>query len=374
MADNDFEFPPDQLADELTHPDANAASLFSSLGHQGQSYGSASPHIPLSVLAQMPVDQLPPTRPLNNERGSLAQILRGALTTSQMQSSAAAGAPMSASVFSATPMRAMAGVASLPTATLTYPHGGSAPHTASLNVEEEREATGERHPTESSGGGPEDDRAGAPPRMWGQPSRHARLDWSENEVRSFYRALSQYGTDFSAISVLFPNRSRNDIKRLYQREVRRNAVELQAALSRKEDIDMVAFNERFEAKKKEAGAHVKTKQLNREEEELVDAIASGPTVRTAGDHAAPGADLSELSEFDFHPAAEKSSPEVSDRSSSPTLKRSRVEDSLLPATVANDNETFVDLATRLEKEDNTALQDLYLNEWATTTESDFTFE
>jgi len=42
--------------------------------------------------------------------------------------------------------------------------------------------------------------------------------WTEKETRKFYRALELFGTDFSLITKLFPNRNRNQIKNKFLKE------------------------------------------------------------------------------------------------------------------------------------------------------------
>lgn len=42
--------------------------------------------------------------------------------------------------------------------------------------------------------------------------------WTEEETRKFYRALEIFGTDFSLITKLFPNRNRNQIKNKFLKE------------------------------------------------------------------------------------------------------------------------------------------------------------
>jgi len=42
--------------------------------------------------------------------------------------------------------------------------------------------------------------------------------WTEEETRKFYRALELFGTDFSLITKLFPNRNRNQIKNKFLKE------------------------------------------------------------------------------------------------------------------------------------------------------------
>jgi len=42
--------------------------------------------------------------------------------------------------------------------------------------------------------------------------------WTEEETKKFYRAIELFGTDFSLITKLFPNRNRNQIKNKFLKE------------------------------------------------------------------------------------------------------------------------------------------------------------
>ncbi|XP_046388764.1 transcription factor TFIIIB component B'' [Ischnura elegans] len=70
--------------------------------------------------------------------------------------------------------------------------------------------------------------------------RSKGLEWSENETLLFYRALTVVGTDFSLMqNVLFPKRSRRDLKNKFKREERRNPGLVEKALSNPEIFSSV---------------------------------------------------------------------------------------------------------------------------------------
>lgn len=68
--------------------------------------------------------------------------------------------------------------------------------------------------------------------------------WDEDETLAFYRAVSQWGTDFTLISQLFPGRSRRQIKAKFKLEEKRNPVQIQLAVMRKLHISSSEFSER----------------------------------------------------------------------------------------------------------------------------------
>ncbi len=51
---------------------------------------------------------------------------------------------------------------------------------------------------------------------------HHTKKWTDRETAKFYKALSMIGTDFTMIQRLFPNRSRDEIKRKFKREEKLN--------------------------------------------------------------------------------------------------------------------------------------------------------
>ena len=58
--------------------------------------------------------------------------------------------------------------------------------------------------------------------------------WSDNENKKLFRALSQFGTDFSIIQTsLLPNRTRAEIKNKFKREERLHPIRVNKALARR---------------------------------------------------------------------------------------------------------------------------------------------
>lgn len=231
MAEDDFEFefPPD--------PIAAANSTLPPL-HT----------LPMSMLSQTPTEQLPRTVPPRVERLSIRQMMRSAMTlpawhTGRRQHVATDGAD-------------------------EFALDGHAPTTAGTT---EGGSSGE--PISHATGGI----------RWGlNGTTQKRLEWKEGDVRKFYDALSQYGTDFSAIAVLYPNFDRNAVKRLYHRELRRHPDRVKAALENKVEIDVEAFQENL--KEKQLRNEPAKKVLEAEEEDLLRMIAADdPAIRGTAD-------------------------------------------------------------------------------------------
>ncbi|KAG5464507.1 hypothetical protein LSCM1_00697 [Leishmania martiniquensis] len=285
MDENEFEFPPDQLDDVIANRLSPYQTVMASPLRVPSEYPVAN--VPLSMLAQIPIEHLPPTQPKNPQNFSIGQVLRGALSTSHMRAPPGGVGTT----------RAGASVAPLPRSQRAHqrnpthsPYPSVGHPQLPLASEEEDEQDGDANDAQQlDEGNPEETHMGTAKstelRVHARrfPNRQVRIEWSEGEIRSFYQALSQYGTDFSAIAVLFPGRSRRDIKRLYQRENRQRPKEVQAALNQKNPIDMAVFEVRYEAKKKEAEKPVQTKKLNAEELAFLDEIAGRKTLESSVD-------------------------------------------------------------------------------------------
>lgn len=67
--------------------------------------------------------------------------------------------------------------------------------------------------------------------------------WDETETSEFYKALSQWGTDFNLITQLFPGRSRRQIKAKFKLEERRNPGKIHLAILRKLPVDIDSYRE-----------------------------------------------------------------------------------------------------------------------------------
>jgi transcription factor TFIIIB component B'' len=72
--------------------------------------------------------------------------------------------------------------------------------------------------------------------------------WTAEETEQFFRALSQFGTDFSVIAQLFPNRSRKQLKNKFKKEEREHPERLESALRHKMPIDEAEFDSRMRAR------------------------------------------------------------------------------------------------------------------------------
>ena len=62
-------------------------------------------------------------------------------------------------------------------------------------------------------------------------NRAPSLPWSADETKRFLDALRKYGTDFSLIAELFPNRNRRQIKNKFKREEREDPPKIDALLA-----------------------------------------------------------------------------------------------------------------------------------------------
>ncbi|CCW63229.1 unnamed protein product [Phytomonas sp. EM1] len=224
MEHNDFEFPPDPVQ----HNFAPFPSLQS---------------IPISVLAQTPVDQLPPTTAPTGGNYSIRQIMRSAMCFEAKSN--------------------LGGYRNI-NAAIGADNSSSQPYRSPLADPFTLES-----PSDVAVAG----RDGGVQELWQRTGRNrrSRAEWTEGELRNFYHALSQYGTDFAAISVLFPGRSRADVKLLYRREMRKHPNKVRAALQKKKDIDLDTF-EMF-LKEKRAREQPPKKVLALEEEQLLQQIA-----------------------------------------------------------------------------------------------------
>jgi hypothetical protein len=70
---------------------------------------------------------------------------------------------------------------------------------------------------------------------------HHTKKWTERETAKFYKALSMIGTDFTMIQRLFPNRSRDEIKRKFKREEKLNQALIDRILSKTDQIELSVF-------------------------------------------------------------------------------------------------------------------------------------
>ncbi|CBH15869.1 hypothetical protein, conserved [Trypanosoma brucei gambiense DAL972] len=130
--------------------------------------------------------------------------------------------------------------------------------------------------------------------------KRSRFSWTEEELVDFYKFLSQYGTDFNAIAVLYTDKSRDEVKRLYHRELRRRPADVRAALASRTSIDLATFNTRLK-KREEKRQQARSRKLDKEEEETLRQLEAGtlqllPTSEGATD---PGGTANADVEFSF---------------------------------------------------------------------------
>lgn len=65
--------------------------------------------------------------------------------------------------------------------------------------------------------------------------------WSVQDDNIFYASLECCGCEFSIINILFPGRSRNNLKQKYKREYRNNAIRVEDALNNFKTFDSARF-------------------------------------------------------------------------------------------------------------------------------------
>jgi len=68
--------------------------------------------------------------------------------------------------------------------------------------------------------------------------------WKTSETKSLYKALCQYGTDFSMLENLFPHRTRRQIKNKFKKEERENPHLIEEALKRRVPIDFEEYKKK----------------------------------------------------------------------------------------------------------------------------------
>lgn len=96
-------------------------------------------------------------------------------------------------------------------------------------------------------------------------TRKPRCTFTHGEVKAFYEALSQFGTDFNLIALLFPKRDRNDLKKLYHRELKKNHQHILAALNERKRFDEAELHLRIKERQKAMTAEP-LRVLEKEEE------------------------------------------------------------------------------------------------------------
>ena len=69
------------------------------------------------------------------------------------------------------------------------------------------------------------------------PSPHKEKRWSKRELRMLYKGLSLFGTDFSAIATIIPQKTRNQVIHKYHREDKINKTEVLRSLKKHEQCE-----------------------------------------------------------------------------------------------------------------------------------------
>jgi transcription factor TFIIIB component B'' len=67
------------------------------------------------------------------------------------------------------------------------------------------------------------------------------MAWSVEATAKFYRALAQFGTDFTMLAQMFPSRQRRHIKLKFNREERAHPDLIKRALMNRLPIDEAEF-------------------------------------------------------------------------------------------------------------------------------------
>ena len=74
-------------------------------------------------------------------------------------------------------------------------------------------------------------------------SKHKRSErWDTEETDKFYNALSMFGTDFEIISKLFPGRNRQQLRKKYLNEERKDPQRITDALRTRVPISQYSLN------------------------------------------------------------------------------------------------------------------------------------
>lgn len=79
--------------------------------------------------------------------------------------------------------------------------------------------------------------------------------WNAEDTELFYKALSQFGTDFTLIAHLFPGRQRRHVKNKFTRESKRNLYRVNEALRQSETMNRDSYKDMI-AMLKESGMSV----------------------------------------------------------------------------------------------------------------------
>lgn len=191
--------------------------------------------VSLQQLSLLPVDDLPPT-PMLQTRPSARLRTIGELVSAS----------------------------TLPSRHTTLPRsqlGGSASERGDGLSGAWSEGVGSFGTAGESVGGPPMEASG-----WG-PKKRVRSSFTQGERKRLYDALSQFGTDFGLMSLLFPGRSRIEIKKLYLQELRHHPQHVTKALSERKGIDETDVLEKIKERRRSMAEPIR--ELGREEEDYL---------------------------------------------------------------------------------------------------------
>ena len=111
-------------------------------------------------------------------------------------------------------------------------------------------------------------------------NRERTVRWSADETDLFYKAISQFGLDFSLIEKLFPQRSRKQIKRKYLAEESKNRGKLEDCLKHEPNRDLEQYRQMIAHLR--AGAAKEAGVADDAEEEEAAVEAEAPTMADPG--------------------------------------------------------------------------------------------
>jgi len=95
-------------------------------------------------------------------------------------------------------------------------------------------------------------------------NRNSSEKWTPTETEAFYKALRTYGTDFSLIERIFPNRTRRQIRNKFKREEKENLRKVDEALRARLPIDINEYRILIGAAEVSKQARVKKKESIKE--------------------------------------------------------------------------------------------------------------
>lgn len=114
-------------------------------------------------------------------------------------------------------------------------------------------------------------------------SRISNERWSAEDTELFYKAVSQFGTDFTLITHLFPGRQRRHLKNKFTRESKINPMRIDEALRASAQATIHSYKEMI-AMLKESGTDVGKKEVSQGGEilQLEDAKSAGEQAARSG--------------------------------------------------------------------------------------------